>query len=162
MSKSGQLCKHKIFHFIVTSMEGNKRYITSLLFKELFLVQSKGTFLVPKSLCLSSSKPIFTQQKQLLTLLFQKVILNNNSNSIKAFSQLPKTNYIPFINEMTEENIKQNSDGFLTNKMEFYITLFFNHLYLHDEIENDIEIEEKRERTSQTDKHRGRHTKIST
>lgn len=63
----------KVFHFIITNQDGDKKYISSLLFKvslaifmtlkELILSEKMGAFLVPKSICVVSSKPIFTLQK---------------------------------------------------------------------------------------------------
>lgn len=76
------------------------------------------------------------------------MILTNNSASIKAYSQPSSLNYIPFLNELAEDLIKQNSNDYLTHKIEFYLTIFFKHLYYCDEVENDIEVEEKRDRTN--------------
>jgi hypothetical protein len=52
------------------------------------------------------------------------------------------------LNEFAEDCIKQNSNEYLTHKIEFYITIFFKHLYHCEEVENDIEVEEKRDRTN--------------
>lgn len=75
----------QIFHFIITNQDGDKKYITSLLFKQLFLSDKHGIFIVPKSFCLVSSKrPVFALHKQLLTLLFEKVVLPSNAASLET------------------------------------------------------------------------------
>ena len=56
----GELCQMRLFHFIITNQDGDKKYVTSLLFKQLFLIDQMGAFIVPKSLCVLSSKPVFT------------------------------------------------------------------------------------------------------
>jgi hypothetical protein len=45
-----------------------------------------------------------------------------------------------------EEKIRESSDNYLMKKIEFYLSLFFNHMYYCDEVDKDIEIEEIRER----------------
>jgi hypothetical protein len=80
------LCKLRIFHFIITNQEGEKKYVTSLSFKELILTDNEAS-IVPKSICVLSSRPVFTLQKQLLTVIFQKVILPGNSIAIKAIQK---------------------------------------------------------------------------
>jgi len=52
----------KLFHFIITNQDGDKKYITSILFKELFLCDKLGVFIVPKSICVVSNKPVFALQ----------------------------------------------------------------------------------------------------
>jgi hypothetical protein len=47
---------------------------------------------------------------------------------------------------MNEELIKKNPDLYLQQRIEFYLTVFFNHMYYSEEVENDIEIEEIVER----------------
>ncbi|CDW85806.1 UNKNOWN [Stylonychia lemnae] len=153
--KDGELCQSKIFHFIITNQDGDKRYITSILFKvflyfcllvqELYLSEKLGAFIIPKSICIVSSKPLFTLQKQLLCMIFQKVILDKNALSIQAYAKHP-SNYLNYVNSETEEKIRESSDNFLMKKIEFYISIFFNHLYYCDEVDKDIEIEEIRER----------------
>jgi hypothetical protein len=39
--------------------------------------------------------------------------------------------------------IKTDPDGYLFQRIELYVTLFFNHLYYCDELDKDIEVEEK-------------------
>ena len=73
------------------------------------------------------------------------MILPYNSASIQA-SQQPPANYIWYLNDLNEELIKKNPDGYLMQRIEFYITVFFNHLYYSEDIENDIEIQEIRDR----------------
>ena len=75
------------------------------------------------------------------------MILNNNGASIQSYSQHP-ANYISYLNELNEDLIKRNPDTYLMQRFEFYMTVFFNHLYYSDDIENDIEVEEIRERNT--------------
>jgi hypothetical protein len=44
--------------------------------------------------------------------------------------------------------LKKNPDGYLMQRIEFYITIFFNHLYYCEEVDKDIEIEQIRERST--------------
>lgn len=78
-------------------------------------------------------------------MIFQKVILDKNALSIKAYAKHP-SHYLNYVNSETEEKIRDSSDNFLMKKIEFYISIFFNHLYYCDEVDKDIEIEEIRER----------------
>lgn len=80
-------------------------------------------------------------------MLFQKVILPNNGASIQSYAQ-HSSNYIGYLRELNESAIRRNSDQYLMQKFEFYLTVFANHLYYQDDIENDIEIEEIRERNT--------------
>ena len=82
-----------------------------------------------------------------MTLIFQKVILPYNSASIQAHQQHP-ANYISYLNELTEDSVKKNVDSHLIQRIEFYLTIFFNHLYYCEEVEKDIEIELIRERNT--------------
>jgi hypothetical protein len=50
------------------------------------------------------------------------------------------------LNDYNEELIKRNTDTFMMQRIEFYVTVFFNHMYYCEEVENDIEIEEIREK----------------
>jgi hypothetical protein len=52
------------------------------------------------------------------------------------------------LNELTEDLIKKNPDSYLMQRIEFYITVFFNHLYYCEDVDKDIEIEEIRERST--------------
>ena len=45
---------------------------------------------------------------------------------------------------------QENSDNYLKNRLEFYVSVFFNHLYYCEEVEHDIEIEGKRRRLQKT------------
>eukprot|EP00347_Sterkiella_histriomuscorum_P017091 403350703 len=117
--RDGELCQMKIFHFIITNQDGDKKYITSILFKELFLNEKKGAFIV---------------------------ILDINALSIKAFAK-ERSNYLTFLKDQTQENIQNGRvDTYLMKKIEFYLSIFFNHLYYCEEVDQDIEIEEIRER----------------
>ncbi len=58
--REDELCKMRLFHFIITNEDGDKKYVTSLSFKELVLCENGDKFLVPKSLCVLSSRPVFT------------------------------------------------------------------------------------------------------
>jgi hypothetical protein len=49
---------------------------------------------------------------------------------------------------MNTDSIKSNVDLYFTHRLEFYVTLFFKHLYTCDGLENDIEVEENRERST--------------
>jgi len=73
------------------------------------------------------------------------VILDKNALSIKAFAKHPN-NYLNFISNEVKEKIHESSDNYLIKKIEFYLSIFFNHIYYCDEIDKDIEIEEIRER----------------
>lgn len=44
--------------------------------------------------------------------------------------------------------IKRNADSYLMQRIEFYLTIFFKHLYFNHEVDKDIEIEEIRERST--------------
>ena len=39
--------------------------------------------------------------------------------------------------------IKTDPDAYLFQRIELYVTLFFNHLYYCDELDKEIEVEEK-------------------
>ena len=84
LSDQDQLCRPHFFHFISTDDGANQKYITSVNFKEILLCDM-GAFIIPKAICVASSMPIFSLQKQILFQIFQKVVLLNNSISIKAY-----------------------------------------------------------------------------
>ncbi len=69
---------------ICTDNMGQKCYMTNIIFKELVLVPEGKQFVAPKSICLISTKPVFEAQRQILQLIFERVVLNNNSKSIEA------------------------------------------------------------------------------
>ena len=43
---------------------------------------------------------------------------------------------------MNEEQIKKNVDDFLMTRIEFYLTVVFNHIYYCEDVDNEIEIQE--------------------
>ena len=150
--REDELCKMRVFHFIITNQEGEKKYVTSLSFKELLLTDY-GSYIVPKSLCVLSSRPVFTLQKQLLTVIFQKVILSGNSLAIKAFqNQHSVTSIVETTHSLSLSKAIDNSDNYLKQRFEFYISVFFNHIYYSEGVEHDIEIEGKRRRGPIRDK----------
>ena len=53
---------------------GEKKYLTSVHFKEI-LLSERGAFVIDKAVCVASSQPIFSLQKQVLYQIFQKVVL---------------------------------------------------------------------------------------
>lgn len=59
LSKEDPLCRCNFFHFIATNDFGNKKYLTSVHFKEI-LLSEKGAFVIDKSICVASSLPIFS------------------------------------------------------------------------------------------------------
>ena len=97
MSNMDPLCRCQFFHFISTNDMGDKKYLTSVHFKEILLCE-KGAFVIDKAVCVASSQPIFSLQKQVLHQIFQKVVLQNNNVSIKAFKQAQWT-YDGFLDE---------------------------------------------------------------
>jgi len=84
----------------------------------------------------------------LLTLLFKKVILKNNMVSCQARKTNPQT-YIACINEKREQLIAQGVEEALTQRLEFYISVFFTHLFNEKDLEDEIEVEQRIQRTSQ-------------
>jgi hypothetical protein len=62
----------------------DKKYLTSMNFKELLLTDH-GAWLIPKAILVASTLPIFSLQKQLLELIYHKVIVRNIDVSIKVF-----------------------------------------------------------------------------
>ena len=74
LSKMDPLCRCSFFHFIATSDMGDKKYLTSVHFKEI-LLSEKGAFVIEKAICVASSQPIFSLQKDLLNQVFHKVVL---------------------------------------------------------------------------------------
>ena len=84
LSRQAPLCSYSHFHFISTNDMGDKKYLTSIHFKEI-LLSEKGAFVIDKSICLASDLPIFSLQLQLLDQIFHRVVLKNNDVSIKAF-----------------------------------------------------------------------------
>lgn len=62
------------------------------------LLSEKGAFVFDKAICVASSQPIFSLQKQVLQQIFQKVVLHNNNVSIKAFKEA-KLTYDGFLDE---------------------------------------------------------------
>lgn len=84
MSNMDPLCRCSFFHFIATNDMGDKKYLTSVHFKEI-LLSERGAFVIDKAVCVASSQPIFSLQKQVLHQIYQKVVLQNNNVSIKAF-----------------------------------------------------------------------------
>ena len=91
LSSMDPLCRCSYLHFISTNDMGNKKYLTSVHFKEILLCE-KGAFIIDKAICVSSSQPIFSLQKQVLELIFRRVVLRNNDVSIKAFKEAQMTN----------------------------------------------------------------------
>jgi len=65
LSKMDPLCRCNFYHFIATNDMGNKKYLTSVHFKEI-LLSERGAFVIDKSICVASSLPVFSLQKQLL------------------------------------------------------------------------------------------------
>ena len=59
LSKMDPLCRHSFIHFISTNDMGEKKYITSVHFKEI-LLSEKGAFVIDKALCVASNQPIFS------------------------------------------------------------------------------------------------------
>lgn len=86
LSRSDPICRCSFFHFITTNDLGEKQYLTSVHFKEILLCE-KGAFMIPKAVCVASSQPIFSLQKQVLNQIFEKVVLKNNTVSIQAFKE---------------------------------------------------------------------------
>ena len=69
LSNEGLLCRCSFFHFISTSDMGVKKYLTSVHFKEILLCEN-GAFIIDKAVCVASSQPIFSLQKQVLYQIF--------------------------------------------------------------------------------------------
>ena len=59
LSRMDPLCRFSFFHFISTSDLGDKKYLTSMHFKEI-LLSERGAFVIDKAICVASSQPIFT------------------------------------------------------------------------------------------------------
>ena len=79
---------------------GDKQYLTSVHFKEILLCE-RGAFVIPKAICVASSQPVFSLQKQVLSLVYHKVVLQNNNVSIKAFKEAQKI-YEGFLDEFDQ------------------------------------------------------------
>ena len=90
LSKMDPLCRCNFFHFIATNDMGDKKYLTSVHFKEI-LLSEQGAFVIEKAIVLASSQPIFSLQKDILNQVFHKVVLQNNNVSIKAFKEAQRT-----------------------------------------------------------------------
>lgn len=73
-------------HFISTNDLGDKKYLTSVCFKEILLCE-RGAFVIDKSICIASSYPNFSLQKQFLDQIYSRVVNQNNVVSIKAFKE---------------------------------------------------------------------------
>ncbi len=129
----------RLFHFIITNQDGEKKYITSLLFKQLFLSDKNGAYFVPKSFCLVSSKrPVFALQKQLLTLLFEKVVLPSNAGALETLQQgefMGCSSYVMMSQEHSLGQATQNSEEYISQRLEIYLSIFFNHLYYNEEVD---------------------------
>lgn len=76
--------KPSFFHFISTNAIADKKYLTSMNFKEI-LLSDHGAWIIPKSILVASEQPIFSLQRQLLEHIYHKVILRNIDVSIRVF-----------------------------------------------------------------------------
>ncbi|TNV84764.1 hypothetical protein FGO68_gene1493 [Halteria grandinella] len=87
---SYKLTEHKIFHFIITNQDGDKKYISSILFREILHSKERGSCLIPKSMCIVSRRPIFNVQRQLKSILIlpQPTIKPNLHQSDSPFEQV--------------------------------------------------------------------------
>ena len=54
MSNMDPLCRCAFFHFISTNDMGDKKYLTSVHFKEI-LLSERGAFVIDKAICVASS-----------------------------------------------------------------------------------------------------------
>ena len=90
LSRMDPVCRYSFFHFISTNDMGEKKYLTSIHFKEI-LLSERGAFVIDKSICVASALPIFSLQRQVLQQIFHRVVLKNNDVSIKAFKEAQRT-----------------------------------------------------------------------
>ena len=75
---------------ICTDEFGSRLYLTYILFKELVYGPNGQMFVLPKSICFISIYPIFEVQKQILAIIFERVVLNNNKKSLEALNDSPE------------------------------------------------------------------------
>jgi len=75
---------------ICTDEFGKRMYLSYMLFKELIFLSNGHMFVASKAICFMSFYPIFEVQKQILSLIFERVILNNNKKSLEALNDSPE------------------------------------------------------------------------
>ena len=54
LSKMDAICRKSFFHFITTNDMGDKKYLTSVHFKEI-LLSERGAFVIDKAVCVASN-----------------------------------------------------------------------------------------------------------
>ena len=78
--------KPSFFHFISTNAMADKKYLTTMNFKEI-LLSDLGAWIIPKAILVASKLPIFSLQRQLLEHIYQKVIVRKIDVSIRVFCE---------------------------------------------------------------------------
>jgi len=124
-----KLFTHEIIHMIFTDANRDLYYWTFLKFKELVLRDGNKPLIAPKSICLISNDPIFSLQRQLLKMIFKKVIFKNNVRSFTALYDDPM-NHLLSVTMAVQIEIKDNIDQFLQNQLEYYLSFWFHFLHL--------------------------------
>jgi hypothetical protein len=76
--------KPSYFHFISTNAMADKKYLTSMSFKEI-LLSDHGAWIIPKAILVASKYPIFSLQRQLLEHIYAKVVVRNLDVSMRVF-----------------------------------------------------------------------------
>ncbi len=115
-------------HFTITQSCGTKKYLTSLVFRELTLIRckqpegstSKLCFL-PKCLTLISKKPIFSIQKQMLLVIYEEIVIKFHTEFAELYR--PSDDY-----RELDEKIYRAKRKIKIEQMEFFLTIFFHHL----------------------------------
>lgn len=113
---------YDFYHFTLTEGTGQRRYLTSIIFFELWLdIRNKRAFLVPMVYSLVSWFPVFTFQKQWLTAMFNDWLKNLN---MKLFNDIPKL--FKFVDSDHEK--LSYSYSLVVKRIGFFISLIFTWL----------------------------------
>jgi hypothetical protein len=109
-----------IFHFTLTEGTGQRRYLTSLIFFELWIdIRRKRAYLVPMIYSLVSNYPVFNFQKQCLLTIFNDCIKNLN---MKLFNDVPKL----FKYVVSDDSKLSYSYALVIKRLGFFLSLIFN------------------------------------
>lgn len=112
-----------------------KSYLTYLRFNELILKNGSVPIIVPKCICIVSDHCLIGAHRQFLYMIFKNVILKNNIKSIVALCDNPKY-YFSSITMAVQEEIRNNTIGYIEHRIEYYISLFFYNLKIPRHITN--------------------------
>lgn len=74
-------------------------------------------------------------------------MLPSNASSLETYLSHAQAGCSSYVLMTQERNLSQalrQSEPYLKQRIEYYLSIFFNHLYYSEEVEHDIEIEGKK------------------